>query len=199
MRWLVAFLVGCSSSTAPVPPPYGLQLRVSLAPSLPALQDLSVASLRLHLGELTAVSDRSSNDPRARKDFVEIMFGESADVPLDTAPPGLYSAVSWNLGDADTDGIDMMGAVGAQKLHIELVGGPFDVRCPSPRSLAPNQRVRLTLTADATHWFDGVDLSSIKNDEDDQGIIINMEDNSPLAFEMLANVINSFQLECEPW
>jgi hypothetical protein len=200
MRWLVVLLVGCNSSPANIPrPAYGLQMRVTLAPNLPNVTDISVASLRLHLGNLTAVSDRSSNDPRARKDFAEVMFGESAEIALDSAPPGLYSAVSWGLGDADTDGIDLIGAIGGQNLHVELIGGPFDVRCQDPRSLAPNQRVRLTLTVDATHWFDGVDLSGVKNDEDDRGIIINMEDNAPLAFEMLGNVINSFQLECDPW
>jgi hypothetical protein len=172
---------------------------VTLAPSLPSLAELSVASLRLHLGALTAVSDRSSNDARSRKDFAEVAFGESADIALATAPPGLYSAVAWTLGDANIDGIDLIGAVGGQNLHVELVGGPLDARCPQPRALMPGQRVRLSLSADATHWFDGVDLSGLKNDEDDKGIIINMEDNAALAFEMLGNVINSFQLECEPW
>ena len=200
MRWLLLFLVGCGSSPANTSPPqYGMQMRVTLAPSLPNLPDISVATLRLHLTNLAAVSDRSSSDPRASKDFAEVMFGESSEITFDAAPPGLYSAISWNLGDAGDDGIDLVGAVGGRNLHVELVGGPFDVRCPDPRSLAPNQRVRLTLTADATHWFDGVDLSAIKSDEDDAGIIINMEDNAPFAFEMLGNVINSFQLECEPW
>jgi hypothetical protein len=200
MRWLLFFLVGCGGSPPNSPPPaYGLQLRVALAASVPNLPDISVASLRLRLGNLSAVSDRGSNDARARKDFAEVMFGESAELAFDTAPPGLYSAVTSTLGDAGDDGLDLVGAVGGENLHVELTGGAFDVRCPNPRSLAPGQRVRLTLTADATHWFDGVDVSSIKSDEDDAGIIINMEDNAPLAFEMLGNVINSFQLECEPW
>jgi hypothetical protein len=59
--------------------------------------------------------------------------------------------------------------------------------------------VRLTLTVDPSGWFDGVDLSSAMDDTDDQGIIINMEDNASLAFEILGNAMKSFQLVCEPW
>jgi hypothetical protein len=195
--WLFA---GCGSPGAPsAAPSYGLMLRFGLGPALPALPDLSLSTLKLHLTQLAAVSDRGSSDPRAATDSVDVAFGETVQAELATAPAGTYSSLQWTLGDASIAGVDLQGTAAGQRMHVELVGGPFDARCQSPRELAPGQRVRLTLTVDPTGWFDGVDLSTAMNDEDDNGIIINMEDNSALAFEILDNAIKSFQLECEPW
>ena len=197
---LAILLAGCSHDMGTsTPPPYGMDLRIAISSSLPALADLAISSLHLHLTQIAAVSDRSSNDPRARKDFADIDFGMSVDVPMPSAPPGTYSAVAWSLGDAMQSGIDLQGVVGKQPIHVQLDGGSYDARCVSPLPLAPGQRVRLTLSADATHWFDGVDLSGVQMDEDDKGIIITMEDNAPLAFEILNNAIKSFQVECEAW
>jgi hypothetical protein len=55
------------------------------------------------------------------------------------------------------------------------------------------------MSVDPSGWFDAVDLTAARNDEDDKGIIINMEDNAMTAFEILGNAIKSFQLVCEPW
>jgi hypothetical protein len=178
--------------------PYGLLLHVALGASLPG-GEVSVASLKLHLTDVTAVSDRASDDPRARQSASDVSFGDTVDAILPSAPPGTYSAVSWTLGDPVQSGVDLSGALGGLSLHLQLSSGPLDVRCPDPQTMAPGQRVQLTLSADASGWFDGVDLSSAKNDNDDNGFIINMEDNSVLAFEILKNVIKSFQLKCEPW
>ncbi len=174
-------------------------LHVSLAQSLPAVDDISVSTLKLHLTGVAAVSDRSSNDPRAQVSAADVDFGGTDDVSMPTAPPGIYSTVEWTLGDSTTAGIDLQGVAANQALHLQLISGPLTVRCDDPQSLAPGQRVQLTLSVDATHWFDGVDLSAVMEDEDDQGIILNMEDNAPLAIQILQNVINSFLLKCAPW
>jgi hypothetical protein len=198
MRWLLVFVAGCSGSQAPTSPPaYGLMLRFGLGPNPPSSVDVS--SLKMHLTDLSAVSDRGSTDPRAHDDVTDVAFGDTVQVELPNAPLGTYSALEWTLGDASIAGIDLQGTSGGQRIHLTLTQGPSTTRCDGPRLLAPGQRVRLTLTVDPSHWFDGVDLSAAKNDQDDKGIIINMEDNSMLAFEILDNAIKSFQLECEPW
>ena len=202
MRFLgfLCFLVGCShSGSSPPAPEYGMMLHLSLSQSEPQLADLSLSTLKVHLLNLTAVSDRSSSDPRALIDVADVDFGATADIPLPSAPPGTYSAVEWTLGDTVESGIDLEGTLAGQHLHLQLVAGPTDTRCPNPEELAPGQRVQLALTIDATHWFDAVDLTDAKNDEDDNGIIINMEDNAALAQQILQNSIKSFQLECQPW
>jgi hypothetical protein len=201
MRGLaVAILLsGCSHTPAPEAPAYGLDLNVVLAPAPPALAGLSVSAVRLHLVALSAISDRAATDARAQASSADVAFGETFDAPWPVAPPGLYSTVEWSLGDVATSGVDLQGALSGTPLHVQLDAGPMAARCGDPQTLAPGQRVRLTLTADATHWFDGVDLSTAMDDEDDNGIIINMEDNAPLAIQVLKNAIKSFQLECSTW
>jgi hypothetical protein len=195
-----SLIAGCGDAAAPGPSAnYGLMLRIGLGPAPPSLPDLSLSTLRLHLTGVTAVSDRGSDDARARHDAADIDFGETVEAELPSAPAGTYSALAWTLGDTAAAGIDLMGTTGGQRIHVQLTGGPFDARCATPRVLAPGQRARLTLTADPGGWFDGVDLTQAMNDEDDNGIIINMEDNSVLAYEILGNTIKSFRLECEPW
>ena len=73
---------------------------------------------------------------------------------------------------------------------------PFDVGCPSPVRLDPGQRAQLTLGADPTSWFDGLDLGSAASDVDDNGIVISDDDNRPLAMALRANVLASFALDC---
>lgn len=192
-------LVGCGNSSAPsASPPYGLLLRFGLGPAGPALPDLSVSTLKMHLSQLTAVSDRGSN-PRAQTAAADVLFGETVQMELPSAPAGTYSALEWTLGAAGISGISLAGTTSGQQIHVDLSGGPFVAHCDTPRSLAPGQRVQLTLGVDPSHWFDGVDLSSAMDDDDDNGIILNMEDNATLALEILANAIKSFQLVCEPW
>jgi hypothetical protein len=200
MRWLILLLAGCSGSPAPSQaPPYGLLLRLGLGPAGPALPDLSVSTLKLHLTQLAAVSDRGSSDPRAQAAAADVGFGETVQVELPSAPAGTYSALEWTLGDGSTSGISLAGTTAGEQIHLDLSGGPFAVRCDSPRTLAPGSRVQLTLGVDPSSWFEGVDLTGAANDQDDKGIIINMEDNATLAFEILGNAIKSFQLKCEPW
>jgi hypothetical protein len=200
MRCLLLLLVGCNGPSAPAPSAnYGLQLRFGLGPAAPSLPDLSLSTLKLHLTDVVAVSDRGSGDARARTASADVAFGETVDAQLPAAPAGTYSALAWMLGDSAVSGIELQGTTAGQRIHLTLGGGPYDVRCDSPRQLLPGQRVRLTLTVDPSGWFDGVDLSSAMDDTDDQGIIINMEDNASLAFEILGNAMKSFQLVCEPW
>src|SRR4051812_30777156 len=193
MRWLLILICSCNEAMTPAPEAYGLRLQLTLGPAAPVLADLSLTTFKLHLTNLAAVSDRGANDSRARKDFADVSFGETASIDLLNAPSGTYSALEWSLGDGSTAGLDLEGTAGGQRMHVQLVGGPFAVRCTGPRQLQPGSRVQLSLTVDATSWFDGVDLTTAMNDEDDQGIIINMEDNAPLAFEILDNAIKSFQ------
>jgi hypothetical protein len=202
MRFLgiLCFLAGCSQGASNASArEYGMMLHLSLAQSEPRLSGLSLSTLKLHLLNLTAVSDRSSSDARALIDVADVDFGATADIPLPSAPPGTYSAVEWTLGDSMESGIDLEGTLAGQHIHLQLTAGANDTRCPEPEELAPGQRVQLTLAVDATHWFDSVDLTDAKNDEDDSGIIINMEDNADLAQQILQNSIKSFQLECQPW
>jgi hypothetical protein len=184
---LTLALAGCHAS-APAPPAGGLAVDVSLA-SAGGDGSVAVASIAMRLSALTAVSDRSAVDPRATLSDVGLAMGDHADRALPEAPPGLYSAVDVRLGDSSDVGVDVQAVWNAARVHASLSASAFDVRCADPVRLEPGQRARLSLRADPSGWFAGVDLGSTTSDTDD---------NRPLAAALLANVIASFALDCAP-
>lgn len=191
---LTLALAGCHASTA-APAAGGLTLHVALATASTA-SDVAVASVALHLIGLRAVSDRTSSDPRATSSDIDLALGDTKDVSLPTAPPGLYSAVDAVLGsDADT-GLDVQAVWHTARVHATLVSTPFDVGCADPVRLDPGHAARLDMQIDPATWFDGLDLGSAASDPDDTGIVISADDNRPLATALMANVTASFTLDC---
>jgi hypothetical protein len=199
MRALAVCLLaaGCHGSSGPAAPPSppSLALELALAAPAAAVGDLEIAAAGLHVQSLTAVSDRSADDARARLDDLEVAMGGSIDALL-SPPPGLYSRVNAVLDGADGIGVDLAGAWGGKSLHVQLAPGPFVVACASPARLDPGQRVQLRLRSDPGRWLDHVDLSQAVSDADDDGILISDDDNRPLAAAVRANVVASFTLDC---
>jgi hypothetical protein len=193
---LTLALTGCHAST-PAPAAGGLAVELSLADAS-GDGDVAVASIAMRLSTLTAVSDRSAVDSRAALSDVVLAMGDHADRALPQAPPGLYSAVDVRLGDGSDVGVDVQAVWHAARVHASLTSTAFDVRCADPVRLEPGQRARLSVRADPSSWFAGLDLGSSISDADDNGIIINADDNRPLAAALLANVIASFSLDCTP-
>jgi len=191
---LVVALAGCHASS-PAPAAGGLTVHLALAMASTD-SDVAIASVTLRLGQLVAVSDRSDDDPRAALGELELGLGDTRDVTLPTAPPGLYSAVDAELGSATDDGLDVEGVWNSVRVHATLATAPFDVGCPTPASLAPGQHVALTFAADPASWFDGLDLSTAVSDADDDGIVIADDDNHPMDQLLLANVLASLTLDC---
>jgi hypothetical protein len=201
MRALALCLVaagcqGAANRAAPAAP----SLAVHVAFAAPASSDgkLQIAAAELHLAAVTAVSDRSASDERARLRDVDLSMGAGTDALLSPAPPGLYSSVNALLGGSDGVGVDLAGAFGSTSLHVTLASAPFVVACPTAVRLDPDGRVQLSLRADPSHWFDGVDLTTAISDSDDEGILLSSDDNRVLADGVLANVIASFRLDCAP-
>lgn len=192
--WVTLLLVGCHAA-APVAPAGGLDVRVQLSTATPS-SGVAIASAQLQLSALTAVSDRASHDARAGASDVELMLGGERDVPLPSAPPGLYSAVDAMLGHFQNVGLDVQAVWRSVRVHASLANVPFSVGCPTPVQLAPGRHARLTLRADPSGWFDGLDLTTVKSDPDDAGINISADDNRDLATLLEANVIASFVLDC---
>jgi hypothetical protein len=164
--------------------------------TLPA--GLSVATAQLHLVSLVAVSDRSSSDARARVAELDLPMAGTAAATLAAAPPGLYSGLAFVLGDGDAPGIDIEGTVNDLRLHVTLAHSLVYATCPDPLQLDPGGRVMLSLHADPSGWFDGVDLSTVMQDSDDNGVLISDDDNAALAARILANARQSFILDCAP-
>ncbi len=191
---LMLALAGCHAST-PAPPVGGLTVHVSLA-TASTEGDVALASVAMHLAAVVAVSDRSADDPRAAMSDIDLGLGDTRDLTLPSAPPGLYSAVDAQLGGSADPGIDVQAVWHTARVHATLLSIPFDVGCPSPVRLDPGQRAQLTLGADPTSWFDGLDLGSAASDVDDNGIVISDDDNRPLAMALRANVLASFALDC---
>jgi hypothetical protein len=195
---LTAALAGCHGSTTTAPPAAGgLTMHVAVA-AAPTGGDVAIASIALHLAELTAVSDRSAVDGRAAATDVDLTLGGTTDLTLMSAPPGLYSAVDARLGSSADTGLDVQAVWHAARVHATLVSTPFDVGCATPVRLDPGKRARLDLLVDPSLWFAGLDLASATSDPDDAGIVISADDNRPLATALLANVMASFTLECAP-
>jgi hypothetical protein len=191
---LVAALAGCHASRA-TPTAGGLTVHLALAMASTD-SDVAIASVALRLGQLVAVSDRSDDDARAALGEVELGLGDTRDVTLPTAPPGIYSAVDAELGSANDDGLDIEAVWNSLRVHATLANAPFDVGCPTPASLDPGQRVALTFAADPASWFGGIDLGSAVSDADDDGIVIADDDNHEMDQALLANVLGSFTLDC---
>ncbi len=191
---LVVALAGCHASSA-APATGGLTVRLALA-TAPIDSDVAIASVALRLGQMVAVSDRSDDDPRAALGELELGLGDTSDVTLPTAPPGIYSAVDAELGSATEDGLAIEAVWNSVAVHASLATAPFDVGCPSPTELDPGQRVALTFSADPASWFDGLDLSTAVSDADDDGIVLADDDNHAMDQVLLANVLASFTLDC---
>ena len=189
-------LAGCHGGTAP-PPPGGLTLHVELA-TPPTGSDVAIASVAMHLSALRAVSDRSADDGRAAATDVDLGLGDSVDLALPAAPPGLYSAVDAVLGSSADIGLDVQAVWHTARVHATLATAPFDVACAAPVQLDPGHRALLTVVIDPTGWFGGLDLGNATSDPDDAGIVISPDDNRPLADALLANVMASFTLDCAP-
>ncbi len=193
---LVVLLAGCHGATT-TPPASGLTLHVALA-TAPTGSDVAIASVALHLSALRAVSDRSAVDARAAAADVDLMLGDSVDVALPSAPPGLYSAVDALLGSSADNGLDLQAVWHMARIHATITTAAFDVGCAAPVSLDPGHRARLDVAIDPASWFDGLDLGGATTDPDDAGIVISADDNRPLMTSLLANVTASFTLGCAP-
>ena len=194
---LAALLVaGCHGGTT-TPPPGGLTLHVELA-TAPTGSDVAIASAALHLSALRAVSDRSAVDPRAAAADVDLQLGDSVDVPLPSAPPGLYSAVDAILGSSADTGLELQAVWNMARVHAAITTAAFDVGCAAPVSLEPGKGARLDVRIDPARWFDGLDLAGATSDPDDAGIVITADDNRPMMMALLANVTASFTLDCAP-
>jgi hypothetical protein len=191
---LVLALAGCGGAPSVASKPYGLSLSALLA--APQSQRVSIANVQLRLAAVSAVSDRSSGDPRAGVDHLDLAAGAAVEQSWPTAPPGLYSGVSFALGDAVSAGIELTASAGGPSVHVTLSSGPLDAFCPVPALLERGQRVQLTLRADPSSWLDGVDLATAVNDNDDSGLLISSDDNANLGAIVIANVARSFTLDC---
>jgi len=194
---LTLALAGCHVATPPAPAAAGLTMHVTLA-TPPTGGDVAVASIALRLDQLRAVSDRTASDARAAASDIELGLGDSTDVALPSAPPGLYSAVDALVGSSADTGLDVQAVWHAARVHATLVSPPFDVRCATPVQVDPGHAARLTVQIDPSGWFAGVDLGGAASDPDDAGIVISSDDNEPLADALLANVMASFSLDCAP-
>jgi hypothetical protein len=197
---LVALLVavtGCHAGAGPSPPAGGLTMHLALA-TAPTVGEVAIASAALTLTRLTAVSDRAAADARATLRDVTLALGDRSDTVLSAAPPGLYSAVDVRLGGSASVGVDIEAVWRIARIHATVASPPFDVACASPVRLEPGQRAQLTLRADPTLWFTGLDLGSAVSDGDDSGINISDDDNRPLALALVGNVVGSFALDCAP-
>jgi hypothetical protein len=192
----LAFLLSACGSGSSSLPPTTLALHAQFAaPSAPT-PNLSVATAELHLYGIEAVTDRSATDGRARVDAIDLAMAGASDDKLSGVAPALYSGVAFALGDTDTFGVDLSGAFGTLKLHATLTAPSVYVSCDAPFELPPGGTVQLTLSADPTHWFDGVDLSTAMSDADDNGIILSSDDNADEAALLLAHVLDTFKLGC---
>jgi hypothetical protein len=189
-----SLLVGCGAS--PPASPTALGLHAEFAAPSRAAPPLSVATAAIHLVDVVAVSDRSSSDGRARVATLDLPMAGATDVELSGVAPALYSGLAFALGDADTPGIDVAGALGTSHLHATLSSGAVYVSCTTPIALAPAARVHLSLRVDPSGWFDGLDLASASADTDDNGIIISSDDNAGLAERLLASALATFVLDC---
>ncbi|HEX8953241.1 MAG TPA: hypothetical protein VF945_15410 [Polyangia bacterium] len=193
---LAVVLGGCHASSTP-PPAAGLLLHVALA-TAPTGSEVAIASAAMHLSALRAVSDRSATDPRAAASELDLALGDSLDVALPSAPPGLYSAVDAQLGSSADIGLDVQAVWHMARVHATLESAPFDVGCAMPVALDPGHRARLDVQIDPAGWFAGLDLANATADPDDAGIVVSADDNRPLAAALLANVTASFTLGCAP-
>jgi hypothetical protein len=191
---LSSLLVGCGASQPAAPT--ALVLHAEFAAPSRSVPRLAVATAALHLVDVVAVSDRSSSDGRARVATLDLPMAGAADVELTRVAPALYSGLEFALGDADTPGIDVTGALDTQHLHATLSSSAVYVSCPTPLALAPAARVQLDLHVDPSGWFDGLDLASAMTDSDDNGILISSDDNAKLAERLLANALATFVLDC---
>jgi hypothetical protein len=195
--WLVLllFATGCdpmATSSAP----YGLSLKLAFdAPAQP-VGEVSVSSATLHLTGLRAVSDRSSSDARAWLDRADLALGDQMSAELPEAPPGLYAGLDAQVGGGEDEGVDLQGIYKNVRVHVTISSVRFDVGCATPAMLERGHPVELTISTGLTRWFDGVDLSAVSADSDDNGIIISADDNADLAALISDNIARSFQLDC---
>ncbi len=189
-----AVAAGCHAAT-PAPAGGGLDVHVALSTTSGATP-VAVASIALRLAQLVAVSDRAADDARATLTNVDLALGDSMTLTMPAAPPGLYSAVGARLGAGSDVGVDLQGVWHTARVHATLSSAPFDVACAAPVRLDPGQRALITLRADPTTWFAGIDLGSATSDADDSGINLSSDDNRALADVLLANVVASFTLDC---
>ena len=198
MRWVCAVVLaaGCHASTT-VATVGGLTVHLTLATPAPA-DDVAIASVTMRLSSLTAVSDRAAHDPRASSSDVTLSMGDASDLPLPTAPPGLYSAVDARLGGSTDVGLDVQAVWHTARVHATIATASFDVECADPVRLDPGKRAQLSLSADPSGWFGGLDLGNATSDADDNGINISADDNRALAVQLVGNVLASFALGCSP-
>ena len=193
---LVLALGGCHAASHPsTPSGGGLTMQVALA-TASTDSDVAIASVALQLGQIVAVSDRSAGDARATLSNLTLGLGDTRELAMPVAPPGIYSAVDVRLGTPSEEGIGVEAVWSAVRVHVTLAGVPFDVGCPSPARLDPGAHVALTLRADPASWFDGIDLASVASDADDEGIVISDDDNREMAGMLRDNVLASFTLDC---
>lgn len=199
MRLVLVTLLaaGCHGTGATPPLPSGIVLHVELMAPVQTT-NVAVASAAMHLGSVTAVSDRDAAAGRAATRDIDLMLGAASDVALPDAPPGLYSAVDAELGSAGQLGLDVQGVWRTLRVHATVASVPFDVGCASPVRVDPGVAARLSLRADPADWFAGLDLSSATGDTDDNGIVLSEDDNRPLLQALIANLTRSFALDCAP-
>jgi hypothetical protein len=173
-----------------------LTLHTTFGSPAPNSSGVSVATADLHLVSVVAVSDRSSSDARAQVPLIDLAMAGASDNRLTGVAPALYSGLSFALGDSDSAGVEINGAFGTEKLHASLSAPSVYVSCDAPLSLGPGGTVQLSLALDPTHWFEGLDLSKVMADADDNGINLSSDDNADVAALVLAHVLEAFKLGC---
>jgi hypothetical protein len=191
-----ALLLSACGGGSPALPATALGLHVRFAAPSQPNPSVSLATAQLHMLAVEAVSDRSTTDGRARVDEVDLAMAGASDTKLTGVAPALYSGVAFALGNVGDSGVDLTGAVGTNKLHATLSAPSVYVSCDAPLTLDPGGAVQLTLSVDPTHWFDGIDLSTLMVDSDDNGIILSSDDNADTAALLLGHVLETFQLAC---
>jgi hypothetical protein len=184
-----------SPSTPAAEPSTRLSLRTQLSPLSRLPVDVTIASARLHLQSLTAVSDRSATDTRASVNAVDLEPGGTNDALLSDAPPGIYSKLVLNIGSFALPGVLLSGQYKSHPLRVTLWPGDNEVDCDDPAALTPGALVRLALRVSADQWFEGV----VFDDQlllDDGEIVIGAGYHERLAAQLSENIAASFQLAC---
>jgi hypothetical protein len=148
--------VGCDPGVGNPPPPASGTLTLTLAASPPALTGLTVTGGGLELEHIAVIGDVAP-DPRSMLGETKAEWTKERELPFKELPQGLYSRVRF---DAEKLSLDGTWQGTPLKIRCELHDLRVDLRSPSGREISPGHDARFRVGIDATHWLDGVDLSS---------------------------------------